>query len=271
MWRLKGRLRIRKPSTEGLLGGLMVLAALTLVVLLYFYVRPVQTVDIKVPVATDRSSYYPGEQVSGIFFGQVYYEGKVEVLREVYCKDYKATIKTDQGDDIFKGISRVTTLDGASRQIGKLPSNIPIGSNCVIQFANTYRIATPFGDRQITKVYYTQNFAIISVGRRLQLDCEAKGNKDCDKLNDANSTVDKDGNIIPAPADTNYDAQLYQPAQSQDSSTGQDSSNQAQTQTNGSTTPSNGGGTTVQNPPAQSEPVQPPGKQCSIKLLFVCL
>ena len=91
---------------ERLLATIMIVAALTLIVLIYYDVRPVPLLDIKVPVATDKSSYYPGQNVSGIFFGEVFYDGKVEILRQIYCKDYVGTIKTSDGDDIFKGVSR---------------------------------------------------------------------------------------------------------------------------------------------------------------------
>lgn len=140
---------------------LMVAGVLALSALIYFYARPIRTVDIKVPVATDKAEYYPEQEVSGIFFGQIFYEGRVEILRDVFCKNYRGTIKTDEGDDIFKGTSKPNKLEGATRRIGKIPSDVPVGENCVIQFLNTYNIQTPFGNRQIVVDYYTQNFKIV--------------------------------------------------------------------------------------------------------------
>lgn len=140
---------------------IMVAGVLALASLIYFYARPIRTVDIKVPVATDKAEYYPEQEVSGIFFGQIYYSGRVEILRDVFCKNYRGTIKTDEGDDIFKGTSKPNKLEGATRRIGKIPSDVPVGENCVIQFLNTYNIQTPFGNRQIVVDYYTQNFKII--------------------------------------------------------------------------------------------------------------
>lgn len=140
----------------------MVFATVALLALLYFYVRPVPTLDIKVPVANDKAQYYAGQEVSGIFFGEVYYQGRVEIVRDVFCKNYRGVIKTDSGDDIFRGASVPGKLEGTSRRIGNLPLDAPVGANCVIQFVNTYHIATPFGDRIISKAYYTQNFTIIA-------------------------------------------------------------------------------------------------------------
>lgn len=139
----------------------MAIALVALLALIYFYVRPVPTVDIKVPVATDKAEYQPGEEVSGIFFGEVYYSGKVDIVRDVFCKDYRGRILTDQGDEIFSGASVPAKLEGTTRRIGNLPSDVPVGQNCVIQFVNTYHIETPFGDRVISNAYYTQNFMIV--------------------------------------------------------------------------------------------------------------
>lgn len=268
----------------------IVIGVVALLALIFFQVRPIKTVDIKVPVATDRSSYYPGQQVSGIFFGDVFYEGRVEVLRDVYCKNYKSVIKTNDGDSIFRGTSKPSHLDGTSREIGQLPDKIPVGSNCVIQFANTYHIGTPFGDRTITKTYYTQNFAIISYGRRLQLDCEAAGGKDCDKLNTGNSTANPD-------APTNSDGQsslnstdepLFQPETgdasvpltkpSSASSSAYGGDLQGSSSAPQPTTPSpsqNPSSPTPVNPtpPIQDAPAEPimPPDTCTLKLLSICL
>lgn len=139
---------------------IMIAALVGLLALIYYQVRPIQTLDIKVPVSTDKPEYAPGDEVSGIFFGEVFYSGKVEILREVFCRNYQGVIKADNGQDIFSTVSIPITLEGASRRIGKLPMDVPVGENCVIQFINTYTIGTPFGTRVITEDYYTQNFLI---------------------------------------------------------------------------------------------------------------
>lgn len=140
---------------------IIILAILAFGLLLYYFNRPVKLVDIKIPVATTKAKYYPGQMVGGLFFGEVYYNGRVQILREVFCEDYQETIKTTDGDELFQGKSTPHKLSGTARNIGLLPDNAPIGENCVIQFVNTYCLKTPFGPdcREIT--YYTQNFEII--------------------------------------------------------------------------------------------------------------
>lgn len=154
------------------------LALCALAALIFYNVVPIRTADIKVPVATDKSSYYPGQNISGIFFGETYFKGEVRILREVFCKDYKATIAPPSGNafgDFFSTQTEPRKFEGQSVYIGKLPADIPIGLNCVLQFTNVYVIHTPFGERTERYQYYTQNFAIISKERRDQLDCEATG------------------------------------------------------------------------------------------------
>lgn len=163
--------------------AIMVFTVLALLALIWYQVRPIKTVDIKVPVATDRSSYAPGENIGGIFFGEIFYRGDVKVLREVYCKDYKAIIvppESARNGDFYDTQSIPRKLDGLSVEVGKLPDNIPVGKNCILQFTNVYDIPTPFGTRHISKSYYTQNFAIISKERRQILECEAQGRTNCE-------------------------------------------------------------------------------------------
>jgi hypothetical protein len=170
--------------------NLLAIAAFTIGVvalfaLIWLYVRPIQTANIKVPVATDQASYYPGEDISGIFFGDTYYKGEVRVLREVFCKDYKGIIKPPAESakgNFFSTISIPRHLEGESIVVGNLPSNIPVGSNCVLQFTNIYEIQTPFGIRKLEYQYYTQNFAIVTKERRQQLECESSGRKDCNYI-----------------------------------------------------------------------------------------
>lgn len=159
---------------------IMAVALVLLFVLIYYYVRPIRTADIKVPVATDKASYYPGQEIGGIFFGEIYYDGEVRILREVFCKDYHGVIKPAAESavgDFFSTQSKPHKLEGASVKIGTLPADVPIGANCVLQFTNVYTINTPFGTRQIEYQYYTQNFAITSKERREQLDNEASNDQ----------------------------------------------------------------------------------------------
>lgn len=159
-----------------------------LIALIWLYVRPIQLADIKVPVATDQASYYPGEEISGIFFGEIYYQGEVQVLREIFCKSYKNIIvppPSARNGDFYDTQSIPRKIEGLTVTIGHLPDDIPVGLNCVLQFTNVYRIQTPFGIRQEQYQYYTQNFAIVTKERRQQLECEAAGRKDCNFLTNA--------------------------------------------------------------------------------------
>lgn len=163
-----------------------IIAIILLFALIYLYVRPIKTADIKVPVATDQASYAPGDQVSGIFFGDTYYIGEVRVLREVFCKDFKGIIEPPNGSkygNFFSTQGKKRHLEGQSVMVGMLPKDIPVGANCVLQFTNVYEVQTVFGIRRIEYQYYTQNFSIVSVQRRQQLDCEASGRTDCDFTN----------------------------------------------------------------------------------------
>ena len=164
----------------------IVFGILALVSLLYFFARPIKFADIKVPVATDKSSYYAGQEVSGIFFGETFYDGNVKILREVFCTNYKGVIKppAESADgNFFNSIGKPRKFDGNTIRIGKLPDDAPTGQNCVIRFTNLYTIQTPFGTRHEEYQYYTQNFAIITKERREQLDCEASGKstEECQK------------------------------------------------------------------------------------------
>jgi hypothetical protein len=176
----------------GTITNLLTIAAFTigviaLLTLVWLYVRPIKTANIKVPVATDQSSYYPGEEISGIFFGDTYYSGEIRVLREVFCKDYKGVIvppASSSNGNFFSTISKPRHLEGQTIIVGNLPTNIPVGSNCVLQFTNVYDIQTPFGLRKVEYQYYTQNFSIVTKERRQQLECEASGRKDCNFIID---------------------------------------------------------------------------------------
>ena len=236
---LKTRARLIKKSwkwqtADIIFIGTMLFAALALFALLWYNVRPIKTVDIKVPVATDRSAYAPGEEIGGIFFGEIFYEGDVKVLREVYCRDYKAVIPPPEGaknGDFYDTQSIPRKLDGLSVTVGKLPDNIPIGKNCILQFTNVYDIPTPFGTRHISVSYYTQNFAIISQERRQILECEAQGRTNCnteitpEQSELQNTTVSPDNttssNFDPAtpesPLQPRQSAQTTQPTQSSNS------------------------------------------------------
>lgn len=189
--RAKTILTNQKTDWGGIFNVLTILAftlgIIALVVLIWLYVRPIQTASIKVPVATDQASYYPGEDISGIFFGDIYYNGEVRVLREVFCKNYKGIIAPPAGSrdgDFFSTQSRPRHLEGENVVVGNLPSNVPVGSNCVLQFTNIYTVQTPFGVRHLEYQYYTQNFAIVTKERRQQLECESSGRKACNYIID---------------------------------------------------------------------------------------
>lgn len=162
-----------------------VIGLIALGALIWQFTRPLQLADIKVPVATDRAVYSPGEPISGIFFGETYYEGELRVLREVFCREYKAVITPPSESafgDFFSTQAQPTVLEGQSVVIGNLPDDIPVGLNCIIRFTNVYPIQTAFGVRHEEYQYYTQNFSIVTRERSLQLQCEAEGRDDCDYL-----------------------------------------------------------------------------------------
>jgi len=163
------------------------MGVVALIALIWVQVRPIRVADIKVPVATDQASYYPGEEISGIFFGEIYHRGEVRVLREVFCKDYKNIIAppaSARNGDFYDTQSIPRKIEGLSVTIGLLPTDIPVGSNCVLQFTNVYNIPTIFGTRHVEYQYYTQNFSIVTRERRQQLECEASGRKNCNFIND---------------------------------------------------------------------------------------
>lgn len=158
----------------GLFVGMMALFAL-----LVYQLAPVKLADIKVPVATDKASYYAGQPIKGIFFGEIYYNGEVRILREVFCADnYHRTIKPPAESavdgDFFATQSKPHKLDGDTIPIGTLPDDAPLGANCVLQFTNVYDIKTPFGTRHEEYQYYTQNFSIVTKEKREELDSGTK-------------------------------------------------------------------------------------------------
>lgn len=146
---------------------------LALLGLIFYQARPLKLADIKVPVATDKASYTVSTEISGIFFGETYHTGDVKILREVFCKNYRGVIPPDSENadgQLFRTQARPTKLEGETIRIGVLPDDVPVGSNCVIQFTNIYDIQTPFGVRHETVLYYTQNFTIVSKEERDQRD-----------------------------------------------------------------------------------------------------
>jgi hypothetical protein len=187
-------MKIRKITLFDVVTAIAILiGVLALVALLYFNIRPIKFADIKVPVATDKSSYYPSQAVSGIFFGETFYDGNVKILREVFCTNYKGVIKPppESADgDFFSTIAKPQKFNGNTIPIGDLPPDVPIGQNCVIRFTNVYNIQTPFGLRHEEYQYYTKNFSIITKERRDQLDCEASGKStlDCQKTDNSDNS-----------------------------------------------------------------------------------
>lgn len=193
----------------------LIFGTVSLLALIWQYVRPVQLANIKVPVATDQSSYHPGEEISGIFFGEIYHQGEVRVLREVFCKGYKNIITPPQfasDGDFYDTQSIPRKVEGLTVTIGQLPENIPVGLNCVLQFTNVYRIQTPFGVRHEEYQYYTQNFSIVTLERRQQLECEAAGRTDCDLLTDDEQAAAGDDPTDPTVQSSPDSPEMQEPA-----------------------------------------------------------
>jgi hypothetical protein len=155
----------------------IIIGIIALVSLLFYYTIPMKFADIKVPVATDKSSYYPSQEVGGIFFGEIFYNGEVRILREVFCANYHGIITPPDNatvDGNFLGWqSKARKLNGTTIDIGVLPEDVPVGANCVIQFTNVYNIQTPFGIRKEEYQYYTQNFSITTKEKRNAIESEA--------------------------------------------------------------------------------------------------
>lgn len=242
----------------------IVIALLALVALIIYNIIPIRTADIKVPVATDKSSYYPGQKIGGIFFGEVWYKGEVRILREVFCKNYRGIIsppKEQSVGDLFSTSSTPKKLEGESVTIGNLPKDIPIGLNCVLQFTNIYRINTPFGDRHEQYQYYTQNFAIISKERREQLDCEATG-KSTEECQQKGSVGDADRNRSNVQSQSE-EVPTIQSSPESPATTPAPQRPQNVTNNNDNSTTNN----TTNNPPA--EPAPQPTRVCAVDILFI--
>lgn len=179
----------------------IVFGLLALVALVYYQARPLKLADIKVPVATDKSSYYPSQAVSGIFFGETFYDGNVKILREVFCTNYQGIIKppAEAADgDFFSTIAKPRQFNGDTIPIGNLPDTVPIGQNCIIRFTNVYQIQTPFGIRHGEYKYYTQNFSIISKEQYYQTECKKTVQMSSECLSDisSNTTTTIGNNVI---------------------------------------------------------------------------
>ena len=239
--------QLKKQSVfDALTIAMMAFGFIALLTLVFFYVRPLRLAEIKVPVATDKATYPPSAEVSGIFFGETYYDGDVKILREVFCKNYKATIKPPAENalgEFFQTQAKPTKLEGNTVRIGKLPNDVPIGSNCVIQFTNVYDIQTPFGIRHETIQYYTQNFSIIG-------QTESNVNDDQD---DAQNETQQDQ----LQTDANFDGGF-----SVGGDGGTNSNTNQNTQSEQNTPPSS-------EQPAPAEPVTPP--TCRIDFLGIKL
>jgi hypothetical protein len=262
--RFKSKFKLKSPSRKAVdvsTFAIMLVALLALMALVYYNIVPIRTADIKVPVATDKSSYYHGQQIGGIFFGEIYYKGEVRILREVFCKNYRGIIKPPAESaigDLFSTQSLPHKLEGNSVNIGSLPKDVPIGLNCVLQFTNIYVINTPFGDRTETYQYYTQNFAIITKERREQLDCEAAGGT-TEQCQQKGSVGDADRDEKPSDSDK-PEQQMLQSSPDRPES--------APSSTTNNTTTNN----TVNNPPATpTEPAPQPVRVCTVDALGIRL
>ncbi|MGN6642558.1 MAG: hypothetical protein ACTHKU_06100 [Verrucomicrobiota bacterium] len=273
--------RIPKPRSPRVASGKLFdvatiaaifLALCALAALIFYNVVPIRTADIKVPVATDKSSYYPEQDVSGIFFGDTYFKGEVRILREVFCKDYKATIAPPAGNafgDFFSTQTEPRHFEGQSVYIGKLPADVPVGSNCVLQFTNVYVTHTPFGERTERYQYYTQNFAIISKERRMQLDCEATGKSTTECAAEVKERLgrgDSPESTTEEPSDitsSSTPAQITPRQSSGTASAAPSTPNQTTNNTTNNSTTNN----TTNNPPA--EPAPRPIEVCTIDVLGI--
>lgn len=142
----------------------MVIATAALALLIFYRVRPVRLLEIRVPVTTTKQHYYPGEEISGTFFGEVFYSGDVRVLRTVYCPHLHVVMSDEDTDpdELFNAASIPRKLDGLTARIGVLPLNLPVGEKCQIEFINIYDISTPFGSRHESVSYYTAGFEVIA-------------------------------------------------------------------------------------------------------------
>ncbi len=233
-----------KGAIEAVLAVIIVLSFLSLVALIYYQVRPIRTADIKVPIATGQASYQAGEDVSGIFFGETFWTGEVRILREVFCKNYKGTIMppdSNKDGDFFSTQTQPRKFEGDTIYIGNLPSDIPVGANCILRFTNVYISPTPFGDRRLEYEYYTQNFTIIT-----------PENSD---IKDADNVQGQERQDQGLEGLTNPPRQ--QPTQQPNNSGGGAQAPTTQPQ--------------VQQQSQPSEPVEPPREECGINLLGVKL
>lgn len=243
-------------TVGGVLFGVVLLLAL-----IYTNVAPIKFADIKVPVATDKSSYYPAQPISGIFFGETYFDGNVKILREVFCTNYKGIIeppKNAADGKFFDTIAKPRKFDGNTIPIGNLPADVPVGQNCVIRFTNVYNIQTPFGVRHEEYQYYTQNFSIITKERRDALDCEASGKstEECSKSNNTDNA-----NTLKPSSDNTFGGGTF----------GGGGASGGTNQTNSSTTNNTTNNTTITPPADQpSEPVTIP-QTCRINVFGIKL
>lgn len=233
----------------------IIFGVFALLALVYYQARPIKLADIKVPVATDKSSYYPSQAISGIFFGETYYDGNVKILREVFCTNYQGIIKppVEASDgNFFDTTTKPRKFNGNTIPIGTLPADVPVGQNCVIRFSNVYNIQTPFGVRHEEYQYYTQNFSIITKERRDQLDCEASGKSTEECLKTDNS--DNSNTLAPS-SDNTFGGGSY-------------SGGGASGDTNSNNTTTNNTTNNTTTPPAEqpAEPVTPP-QQCGVDFL----
>lgn len=255
--KLRKKLLTRRPNLKAVDAaflGIMLFAFISLIALIYFQVRPLKLVDIKVPVATEKAWYTPGERVNGIFFGEIFYTGRVQVYTDIFCAGYRAPIRGDDGATVFSGNSRPVVLKGDTRFIGTIPEDAPVGKNCVIQFVNSYDIKTPFGNRHEERAYYTQNFFIRDPNDREEDNAEPESSRGTDASGERGTT------------------ELFSPEQSQPAPDDENFNEQTQTQPNRSqTSPPNQSQNTNDTPVTPAEPVEPPQQRCVIDLFGIRL
>jgi hypothetical protein len=158
--------------------------------------------------------------------------------------------------DFYDTQSIPRKIEGLNVNIGLLPTDIPIGSNCVLQFTNVYNIQTVFGIRHVEYQYYTQNFSIVTKERRQQLECESTGRKDCDFLrgDDSRDAIDQTPEVP---------GQQYSPESAPDNTQSRPEPQTNIYNDNRSTT------NTTSNPAANSEPAPQYQERCTVDFLGV--
>lgn len=129
----------------------------------FVYAKNRKLVVIEVPVSTVKPEYRRGELVEGLFFGEVFYEGKVSFSRRLNCTNYTRILpEIGTGSKTVEGSSSPKVLKNVTGSIAYVPKDAPTDVNCLIEITNRYCVAYLFGCTERNYTYYTQNFEILS-------------------------------------------------------------------------------------------------------------